>query len=162
MKIPAAVYRLFFAGFLLVFVAGCNSAEKEKELDKLGWLEGTWVNQTLTRKSVEVWQKQKDHTYLVNSWLLEGTDTIFSESIQVKPSGRDITYAVTLAGQQKDGPIIFKLAENTGSKAVFENPEHDFPRKISYTFQPDSAVKVELEGMVNRKMIREAFTLLKQ
>lgn len=162
MKKSVRFLRLFFGGFLLFFLTQCQSAETGKELDKLQWLEGTWVNQTPTRKSIEVWAQQPDRSYTVNSWLLEGTDTIFSESIEVKPAGQKIIYAVTLAAQPPGEPIEFKLAENTGTRAVFENPEHDFPRKISYTYQPDTAVVVELEGMVNRKMIREAFTLLKQ
>jgi len=38
-----------------------------------------------------------------------------------------------------------------GTEAVFENPQHDFPRRIIYRKQPDNVVVVRIDGGAGTK-----------
>ncbi|MBL7942564.1 MAG: hypothetical protein JNM00_07345, partial [Flavobacteriales bacterium] len=45
------------------------------------------------------------------------------------------------------GEIIrFPVVAQTTSRITFENPQHDFPRKIVYELRNDSALYVVVEG----------------
>jgi hypothetical protein len=37
-------------------------------------------------------------------------------------------------------------------EAVFENPEHDFPRRIIYRLEPDGSLFARIEGMPKGKL----------
>ena len=126
------------------------------------WLEGRWEKESEGLKTVEIWERQKNKTYQVKGFMLEGQDTIFSEAISVKPGKTGIEYVVVIADQNNGQPVPFKLTANTDSKAVFENPEHDFPKIISYTKTSPDSVKVEIKGSIKGKPALETYMLKKQ
>ncbi len=43
----------------------------------------------------------------------------------------------------------FKLISNADGKAVFENPQHDFPTRVIYGKQPDGSLLARIEGTMN-------------
>lgn len=43
-------------------------------------------------------------------------------------------------------PTEFKLTTVTPTKAVFENPQHDHPKVITYEKEPDGALLATIEG----------------
>jgi hypothetical protein len=93
--------------------------------------------------------------------MLEGSDTLFAENIKVAQKGREIFYTVTIAEENNGQPVAFKLTENTGNKAVFENPKHDFPQKISYQQTSPDSVLVQVSGLVKNKTQQQEYYLQK-
>jgi hypothetical protein len=85
------------------------------------------------------------------------TDTVHSETIELLWEGDDIFYIPTVKGNA--GPVRFKLTENNGQSAVFENPEHDFPTKITYENRGDSMLYAKISGMVKGKEVAKEFPL---
>lgn len=150
----------FLAIFLLGLVA-CSNAKEETALENLSWLEGRWEYDNNEQTTIETWEKHPKHGYRVKGWLLEGTDTIFSENIEVKQVGKEIYYLVSIPGQHNDQPVKFKLTENNGKKAAFVNPQNDFPSQIEYSLTPESNVLVQLTGTMNGKPVSENYTLKK-
>jgi hypothetical protein len=67
-------------------------------------------------------------------------------------------YEFTLLRQEANGDILyvaspskqtetaFKLTSLRDGEAVFENPEHDFPKKVIYARQPDGSLLAAIEG----------------
>ena len=42
------------------------------------------------------------------------------------------SYTSTVEDQNKQQPIAFKMTKAEGNMFVFENPQHDFPKRIVY------------------------------
>jgi len=49
-----------------------------------------------------------------------------------------------LSSNQRDETVQFKMTEATSQRIVFENPQHDFPKKITYELTTDSGMQVHL------------------
>jgi hypothetical protein len=72
--------------------------------------------------------------------------------------GKVREYEFTLLRQETNGDIFyvaspskqtetsFKLTSLRDGVAVFENPQHDFPKKIIYARQPDGSLLAAIEG----------------
>lgn len=117
-----------------------------EDFTKLGWLEGTWTRTNITkpgRSAHERWEKsgeQELRGYGVN---LQGPDTVFLEKITILIKD-DIIYYVADVPQNQQ-PVYFKFTEITESGFVCENPDHDFPKKISYQLELDK-LKAQISG----------------
>ena len=150
---------VLFCLSLPIILSGCNS--DTSDLQKLKWLTGRWENEMGGIKTVEIWQQKPGNSFLVKGFMLENADTIFSEQITVAAKRGNIYYTVSIPDQNNGKPIAFKLTENTKNKAVFENPEHDFPQKISYWQTAADTVQISIEGVVKGKRKQEKYYLVK-
>jgi hypothetical protein len=45
-----------------------------------------------------------------------------------------------------DLPVAFKLTSCTTNTAIFENSQHDFPKKLSYQLNKDKSITVSVSG----------------
>jgi hypothetical protein len=43
------------------------------------------------------------------------------------------------------------------TSATFENPSHDFPKKIRYALRPDGALEATISGAANQKPVSFVF-----
>ena len=76
----------------------------------------------------EEWTRVNDTLLTGKGFIVEGTDSLFSEKLSLVTAGEQTIYRVEMTtGRIAD----FKLTENTADKMVFEMPENDFPSKIS-------------------------------
>ena len=57
---------------------------------------------------------------------------MFHEHISFERHKADWYYVVNVKDQNNDKPVSFKLTSISLDKLVFENPEHVFPKKITY------------------------------
>ena len=58
--------------------------------------------------------------------------------------GGEVFYLAKVA--ENDFPVPFKMTSHTNSKAIFENPERDFPNKLIYHRIGMNALKVDVMG----------------
>jgi len=93
------------------------------------WLVGTWKNTTFNH--TETW-KQEGNTLKGHGLAMEGKDTLFYERIEINLASKPMVYTSWVNGQNNGAGIEFKLTEATDSSWLFENPLHDFPKKIHY------------------------------
>jgi hypothetical protein len=49
-------------------------------------------------------------------------------------------------------PTPFKLVESGERRAVFANPQHDFPKRILYWLAKDGALHARIEGDAGKSM----------
>lgn len=141
---------LLAMSLLSVFV----SCQKETEIDKLDWLVGTWEQQTENGTFTEVWTKtsQKDENgnqadYLQGtSSLVKNGETLFSEQITLTEKENKLVYSV-IAGEQNGGQAVdFTTTKIEKGDLVFENPTHDFPKKITYKLVTKDSLYAEISG----------------
>jgi hypothetical protein len=99
---------------------------------KLYSLEGTWKMGTRRGAICEEWKKM-DESYLQNrGYFIKGADTVVTEKVALTRNDKGIYYTSTVEDQNNKQPIAFRLTRNENNMFVFENPQHDFPKRIVY------------------------------
>ena len=112
----------------------------------------------------------QDFTWLAGHWRIEQGDRVVDEHWMAPAAGlmmgmaRNVQagkvreYEFTLLRQEANGDIfyvaspskqsqaVFKLTSLRDGEAVFENPQHDFPKKIVYARQADGSMLAAIEG----------------
>jgi len=126
---------------LLLLIAACNNSTNTNtaepspivynKLNKADWLLGTWEQKLENGTLSEHWKKLDDSTFLGKSWATIRKDTVFSERISLTQANNDLYYTPTVQGQNGGKAVPFKLTSSSDNEFVFENPNHDFPQKIS-------------------------------
>lgn len=103
------------------------------DFEKLYFLNGTW-NQTNIKKPgrslTEKWTKSGDYEMKGQAVTLQNSDTVFVERITLTIKDNTIYYIADVP--QNKQPILFKVTSLTNTSFTCENPEHDFPKKITY------------------------------
>jgi hypothetical protein len=87
-----------------------------------------------TKKGIigEEWKKI-NNDYLQNrGYTVRGNDTITTERVALRNTTEGIFYTSTVEDQNNQQPISFKLSSAVNNVFIFENPQHDFPKRITY------------------------------
>ncbi|MBK7121923.1 MAG: hypothetical protein IPH68_03420 [Chitinophagaceae bacterium] len=66
--------------------------------------------------------------------MIKGSDTIVTERVALTNTKDAIIYTSTVEDQNNRQPIAFKMTKGDDNMFVFENPAHDFPKRIVYRF----------------------------
>ena len=109
-------------------------SDSGKTFKKLYALEGIWKMGTKRGAICEEWKKI-DKNYLQNKgYMIKGSDTIVTERVALTNTKAGILYTSTVEDQNQKQPIAFKMTKGEDNMFVFENPAHDFPKRIVYRF----------------------------
>ena len=116
---------------------------KNNDFKKLHWLAGTWdVNEG---QYFESWEIKNTQLFVGKSFKINPpSDTIILETIELTQIEGDIFYIPTVSSQNNSQPIPFKLSSISENEVVFENPNHDFPKKISYSKIDETKAKAQI------------------
>jgi len=138
--------------FSLVLISACiafcqqTNHSTNKGFKKLDWLIGTW-NQTNVSKpgrtSHEHWEKVSSTELRGYAVTLQGSDTLFIEKTTILIKDNEVYYVADVPGNS--APVYFKFTELTTTGFTCENPEHDFPKKISYQVNGNT-LKAQISG----------------
>lgn len=133
---------LFSAAFLFGQQPSTSELKKFKSLE---WLTGTWsrTNAKPGRSGFEVWNKNSETEYIGSGIAMKGKDTVFVEKLKIVLRADGIYYVADVP--QNKSEILFKVTSLTENSVAFENPDHDFPKKISYEFD-GNVLKATISG----------------
>ena len=124
-----------------------NSQDKDlsdDRLEKLSWIADKWICTDSQSVTYESWVKNSDNSLKGEAFTVKNGDTVFSEQLKIEKSGDDIFYIAIV--KHNPEPVCFKLFELGNNKAVFENPEHDFPNRIIYELKNNDSLYARVEG----------------
>ena len=109
----------------------------------LAWLAGDWSGADGPLQMEESWIPPRGGMMLgVHRDLKDGKAVSFEFfRIQATPDG--IVYFASPHGKPA---VPFRAIENTVERIVFENKEHDFPKRILYWRSEDGALHARIEG----------------
>ena len=108
------------------------------------WLEGHWIRENNGRISEEIWGDMRGGLMLAtNRSLRDGRASGF-EFIRIQ-SFEQTHYCAQPGGSQA---VCFQLTEQGEHSASFENAEHDFPQRITYSREGNTltATISDIEG----------------
>ena len=126
--------RVVFATTLIFCLSAFVFTDNNKTFKKLYALEGLWKMTTKRGVVFEEWKKINKDSLHARSYSLKGTDTIVNERITLTNTKEGIYYTPAVENQNNKQPIAFKMSKADDHVFVFENPEHDFPKRIVYRF----------------------------
>ena len=139
--------------FVLGFLFSCSTAEENK-LDDLSWILGEWSSVSGNEILIENWQKNSDTVYVGEAFFITSSDTISTEELKIVYRNEDIYYIALPSGQ---ATTEFKLTRQKENEAMFENPDHDFPKKILYRRISSDSLSVKIEGVINGRQRMKEF-----
>ncbi|NJM53119.1 MAG: hypothetical protein HC846_06835 [Blastocatellia bacterium] len=96
--------------------------------EQLNFFAGTWKREG--RESYENWEKSGDSAFKGRAYKVADGKENLSETLEIKSIDGKIYYLATALNQNKGATIRFALTSSKDNEFVFENPEHDFPKKI--------------------------------
>ncbi|MCO6472902.1 MAG: DUF6265 family protein [Melioribacteraceae bacterium] len=133
--------RIFFNPLIIVMIFTA-SISVGKKLEDLRIFLGRWISQDENSAIIEVWEKAGDFTYEGYSYSInkrDGTKKL-TETLRIIEMSDEIFYLAKV--KHNEFPVPFKLTESSESKFVFENPGHDFPKRMEYNFLTDEKLEV--------------------
>ncbi len=96
---------------------------------------GVWVMKDPRRGVIcEDWVLMENGRLKGRSYRLRGKDSTMLEWVELYKEGHEVFYVPTTAGEGNGNPVPFRLKTTRNRVYIFENPEHDFPKRIVYAF----------------------------
>jgi hypothetical protein len=152
MKLLASMCIVF--GVAGALFAAEPSPTKARVAD-LAWLAGTWSFERNGRVVTERWGAPAGGVMLGTSHTVAQEKTIEYEFVVIRADERgDLSYVAKPSGQRETS---FKLVRLTEREVMFENPEHDYPQRISYVLKDDGTLLAAIDGTKNGKSRRVEF-----
>jgi len=144
----------FWLIVLSILSASCvkeNSKLEKGGLTKLDWFIGSWTGEIKGSIFSETWKKVNDSLFSGQSYFIKGSDTLSRETISLQQQDTTVFYIPLVEGQNDNKPVYFKLTFSDNATAVFENPGHDFPQKITYELRNGDSLVATVSGLQEGK-----------
>ena len=132
---------LLCAGAMTGAAAAAGAATCDR-LDTASWLLGEWMATDPGRTVTESWHAASPDTFEGTGVTRSTSDgrVIESESLRLVRMADAVFYVAKVA--HNPHPVSFRLVECPPHRLVFENPSHDFPRRLEYTLAEDGTLAV--------------------
>jgi hypothetical protein len=129
---------------LLSASAHAQTPAPRPTLQNFAWLAGHWRIEQADRQVDEQWMAPAGGLMMGMARNVQGGKVREYEFtlLRQEPNG-DIFYVASPSQQTQTS---FKLTSLREGEAVFENPQHDFPKKIVYARQADGSLLAAIEG----------------
>jgi len=131
---------LLTAGLALAASAGPQVA---RDVSALAWMAGHWRGVDGGMEMEELWTAPAGGTLLGVHRDVKGGRTVSWEYLRIEQTPDGIVYQASPMGR---APTPFRLVESGERRAVFANPQHDFPKRILYWIAADGALHARVEG----------------
>jgi hypothetical protein len=116
----------------------------ENDVTALAWMAGCSAPEQGDAGSVERWLPPAGGTMLGVSRTVKNGRTVEFEFMQLRVNAEGKLVFIALPSGQKEATFV---ASNVGKDAVtFENPQHDFPQKVSYRLESSDRLIGRIEG----------------
>ncbi len=116
------------------------------KLSDFAWLSGTWLLDRGASRTEEHWTTPASNGMLGTSRTLRGDRMVEFEFLRIVARDGHIYYLAQPGGRPA---TEFKLTSFDGATAIFENPQHDFPKRILYKRNPDGSLTARIDAGAN-------------
>ena len=123
----------------------------------VAWIAGCWDSTRGGRHVIEQWMAPEGGTMMGVSRTTAGDKTAEWEFLIIRQGPQGLDY---VAKPSRQPEATFTATRATNSEVVFENPAHDFPKRIIYKREGD-ALTASIEGPMNGQNRRIDFAYRK-
>ena len=148
---------MFIASLVVALTISGSFQAAKPAAEDVGWLAGCWGFTRNGRHVVEQWMPPEGGTLIGVSRTVANGKTAEYEFLLIRPGANGLEY---VAKPSRQPEAIFTASRVTATEAVFENPAHDFPKKIMYTRNGDT-LTAAIEGPMNGQTRRIEFPYTK-
>lgn len=124
-------------------------------IDRVAWLQGCWRSTRGEATIEEQWMAPRGGAMLGMGRTVRGSRLVEYELVLIKEQEGTLEYEAHPSGQPT---ATFTAATASESGVVFENPHHDFPRRVGYRRNGADALEAWIEGQINGKTRRVDFS----
>ena len=96
----------------------------------------------------ERWMDPASNLMLGLSRTVRGDKVVEFEFLRIEARADGLYYVAQPGGRPQTD---FKLTKWDGTEAIFENPQHDFPKRVIYRKQPANVVVARVDGGAGTK-----------
>lgn len=118
----------------LIFILACFLQQDPGPFDQLKQLTGCWQRIGTAVPEFEEWKRRDSVSLVDRMYKVRGKDTLVSEEILLVKMQNQIVYQAKAFNQPEQERINFRLTGYQDGTFVFENPSHDYPKRIVYSF----------------------------
>jgi hypothetical protein len=129
-------------------------AQSPPSVDALSWLAGAWQGKIGQADNEEHWLPPKGGAMLGVSRTVARGRMVMFEFLRIEQRPDGVFYVAQPRGRP---PVDFKMTRSTESEVVFENPQHDHPKLISYRREPNGSLTARVEGDEKGKHVVQEF-----
>ena len=115
------------------------------KISELAWLFGDWQTAPGGRARIEEhWTVPAGGTMIGMGRTVVGEKTAEFEYLRIEQRGDEIYY---VANPNANCPQTdFKLTRLTGQEVIFENPAHDYPKRVRYRKNADGSLLASIDA----------------
>jgi hypothetical protein len=136
--------------------AAATIIETATTISELAWISGDWQTGAGGRLQIEEhWMAPAGGSMIGMGRTVSGGHTIEFEYIRIEERAGQIYYVASPKGRCPE--TDFKLTRLSGQEAIFENPEHDFPKRIIYRKNSDGSLTASIDGGAGTKSMTFAY-----
>jgi uncharacterized protein DUF6265 len=144
--------------FLLVLTA--HASAQTPTLADVAWISGRWESEAGgKRQTEEHWTQVAGASMLGMSRTVAGDKTVEFEYLRIEQRADGVYYVAH--PKARCSGTDFKLTRASATEAVFENPQHDFPKRIIYRKGADDSLTASVDGGEGTKAISYAYKRIK-
>lgn len=124
--------------------------ESGPAISDLAWMSGSWRTAASGKTQIEEhWMAPAGGSMIGMGRTVAGVRTVEFEYLRIEERGDQIYYVASPKGRCPG--TDFKLTQLSGQEAIFENPEHDFPKRIIYRKNRDGSLNASIDGGVGTR-----------
>lgn len=130
-----------------------------RDIRGLHILAGMWEGIQGSGVYHEEWSVQSDDSLKGRAYLLMKGGIRNPEALSIVKENDEIYYVADVS--HNSAPVKFRLIGLSGKLFVFENPDHDFPQKITYDLTEPDFLNAVIEAVTDGKLKQVEFRLRK-
>ena len=159
-------FRIATIALSATFLLFCHSRSftrdgvtNSSDIADLTWMAGDWQTDPNGRvTSDEHWARPAGGIMIGMSRTVAGNKLASFEFLRIEKRGEEIFYVASVRGRCP--ATDFKLTRVNGQEAIFENPEHDFPKRIIYRKKSAQELTASVDGGEGTKSETFVFHLM--
>src|SRR6185295_10649317 len=141
----------FIVAVTLIIVWNASASRETRtsgtssKISELAWLSGDWQTGPGGRARIEEhWTVPAGGTMIGMGRTVVGDKTAEFEFLRIEQRGDDIYY---VANPNANCPQTdFKLTRLAGQEVIFENPAHDYPKRVIYRKNSDGSLVASIDA----------------
>lgn len=131
-----------------------------KNFNLFFWLIGQWEGVHGNGIYHEEWVKADDLTLTGKAYIIKNGESKHLEKLKIHVKDSEILYTADVS--HNPAPVSFKLMLLETNRFVFENTDHDFPQRITYSFLEKYNLKAIVESITGMSIHKIEYNLRKQ
>jgi hypothetical protein len=133
---------------MMLFAGGQGPVAND--VTPLAWFAGCWQIARGEQVIDEQWMAPRAGVMLGMSRTVRAGRTTSTEFVTLRVVDGTIVYEASPSGQK---PTSFRATTASHDRAVFENPSHDYPKRIVYERKADAAITASIDDGVGGKRV---------